>query len=795
MRPGWSQRLLSFCLLGLALALLHPVWGALQFDGVNDFVSFGAAPGLGVSNFTVEVWFKRLGAGVAGTSGSGGVADALPLVTKGRGEADGDYRDMNFFLSISTGSNVLAADLEEGIGGSQLGLNHPVYGVTPITNGFWNHAAVTYDGTKWQLFLNGNLERELTVGKPPRYDSIQHAALGTALDSSGAPAGFFQGILDEARVWNYVRSASQIASNKNLRITSAQGLVGRWPLDETSGTTARDTSGSNISGRLTNGPVWAVAYPFANPPSVSITNPAGGTTLFGPTNVLIEASASDVDGTVTNVAFFAGTNNLGGVTNAPFSLTWSNVPVGCYTLTALATDNAGLNSTSAPVSITVQDASVRFVSPTNGTRVVIPDMLTLTAEVAATSNGPITLVEFFAGQMKVGGTSSSPFSVVWSNMPAGNYSLFAVGTDSGGIQYTSLTVAVVVASNAAPSVAITSPTNNAIFVLPPSVSIDASALDSDGSVAKVEFFRGAAKLGEDITAPFSFAWTNPSVGTYALQAVATDDRGATATSAVVNITVAAASVTRGPYLQVATTNGIIIRWRTSAPTDSRAWYGLAPDTLSSMTSDSVSTNEHVATVTGLMPDTRYYYAIGTSQGPLMSDSNLWFTTLPIPGTDKPTRIWALSDVGYGGTTAASVRNAYTNFTGARGTELVLTLGDNEQNHGMDAEYQTNFFDIWSGQLRNLVFWTTLGNHDVMTSSTPGPYPYFDIFTMSTNGQSGGVPSGMENYYSFDYGRVHFLSIDAVAASHTTNSPMANWIRADLLVNTQPVSSGVTVDRD
>lgn len=757
---------------------------ALQFDGSNDYVTFGAAPGLGASNFTLEVWFKRTGTGVTTTSGTGGVTDAIPLLTKGRGEGDGSNVDMNFFLGISTSNNVLAADFEEAAG-SDSGLNHPVFGVTPITNQGWYHAAVTYDGSKWQLFLNGNLERELVVGRLPRWDSIQHAALGSALTSTGVAAGYFQGILDEARVWNFARSAAQIAQSRNTRITSATGLIGRWPLDELTGSTARDTSGNNINGTLKNGPTWVTGYPFDNPPSVTITNPVAGTTLIGPTNVLVEASAADLDGTVTNVTFRAGTNTLGSDTASPFSLTWSNAPVGAHTVTAIATDNMGLSSTSAPVSITIQDGSVRLIAPTNGTRVVIPDAVTLAAEVADTTNGPMALVEFFSGATKLGEVSSAPFSVVWSGTAAGSYSVFAVGTDGSGIHYTSLVASVVIAANTPPSVGITSPTNGEVLVLPSSIAIQANATDVEGTVTNVEFYQGETRLGEDGSAPFTFTWSSPPLGTHSLRAVATDERGAMATSAVVNITVASASVTRSPYLQSATTNGITIRWRTSAPTDTRVWCGLAPEALSFVTSDSVLTNEHVLTLTGLLPDTRYFYAIGTSLGPVMNDTNLWFTTLPVPGTDKPTRIWVLSDVGYGGTTAASVRNAYTNFTGARGTDVVLTMGDNEQHNGTDAQFQTYFFDVWSAQLRNLVFWTTLGNHDTWSSSTPGPYPYFDIFSLPSDGRSGGVPSGTENYYSFDHGQVHFLSIDSVAASHATNSAMANWIRADLLLNTKP----------
>jgi hypothetical protein len=225
--------------------------GGLQFDGVNDYVTFGPAPGLGASNFTIETWFKRTGAGVTASTGTGGLA-AVPLVTKGRGEADGSNLDMNWFLGLA--GDKLAADFEE-YGGGQ---NYPVTGGLSVTLNVWHHAAVTYDGGTWRLYLDGALDTALTVGKTPRHDSIQHAALGSALTSTGAPAGYFAGLLMEARMWNYARSAAEIAAGMSqVYPAGTTGLLARWALDETSGTTANDDSGHNQTGTLTGGPLWA----------------------------------------------------------------------------------------------------------------------------------------------------------------------------------------------------------------------------------------------------------------------------------------------------------------------------------------------------------------------------------------------------------------------------------------------------------------------------------------------------------------------------------------------------------
>ena len=103
---------------------------ALDFGGTNEYVTFGAAPGLGVSTFTIETWFRRDGAGMATNTGTGGIA-AIPLVTKGMAETEGGPVDMNYFLGIRSSDNVLVADFED----TATGLNHPVVGTTADRRG------------------------------------------------------------------------------------------------------------------------------------------------------------------------------------------------------------------------------------------------------------------------------------------------------------------------------------------------------------------------------------------------------------------------------------------------------------------------------------------------------------------------------------------------------------------------------------------------------------------------------------------------------------------------------------
>ena len=94
--------------------------------------------------------------------------------------------------------------------------------------------------------------------------------------------------------------------------------------------------------------------PTNQPPTVSLSSPiSGASTYTAPATISLAASAGDSDGTVTKVDFYAGTTLLGTDSSSPYALTWSSVPAGSYTLTAVATDDDGATATSAGISVTV----------------------------------------------------------------------------------------------------------------------------------------------------------------------------------------------------------------------------------------------------------------------------------------------------------------------------------------------------------------------------------------------------------------------------------------------------------
>jgi chitodextrinase len=156
------------------------------------------------------------------------------------------------------------------------------------------------------------------------------------------------------------------------------------------------------------------------------------------------------------------------------------------------------------------------------------------AATASDSDGTVAKVEFFHGNTKVGEDTSAPYSSNWTAGP-GSYSLTAVAEDSGGARTTSQPVSVTV-TNAPPTIAMTSPVNGTAFRVGDVVELAATAADSSGTVARVEFYQGNVLLAQDTVAPFTFSWT-PAVGSFSLTAIAEDSYGARATSQPVSITV------------------------------------------------------------------------------------------------------------------------------------------------------------------------------------------------------------------------------------------------------------------
>ena len=285
------------------------------------------------------------------------------------------------------------------------------------------------------------------------------------------------------------------------------------------------------------------------PPTVAITAPVSGATFVAPATVNLTANATDSNGTVARVDFYAGTTLVGSKTAAPFTATWSNVPAGSYSFTAVATDNAGATTRSSAVGATVAPSVstgpvVSLTSPANGA--TFPPYPTITAAAQASeTGGTISSVVLFLASNSQKTVYTVPYTATWTEVPAGYYAMYALATDKAGVTTKSTAINISVGmgtasqivTNKPPTVAITAPVSGAGFTAPATVSLTASASDTDGTIAKVDFYAGPTLVGSVTKAPYAGTWSNVTAGSYSITAVATDNSGAATRSAPVSVTV------------------------------------------------------------------------------------------------------------------------------------------------------------------------------------------------------------------------------------------------------------------
>jgi len=265
------------------------------------------------------------------------------------------------------------------------------------------------------------------------------------------------------------------------------------------------------------------------------------------------------------------------------------------------------------------------------------------------------------------------------------------------------------------------------------------------------------------------------------------------------------ALARAAYLQNLTPTSAVVRWRTNAASTTRVKWGLAPGALANTLDVPGIRTEHEVAIGGLAPETRIFYSVGSSTQTLAGgDAEHAFATPPLVGVRRLTRIWVIGDSGLcavsslGCTDAAAVRNGYLAFAGSRPADLWLLLGDNAYNTGTDAEFTAGFFNVYPTVMRSTPVWAVPGNHEFGVSDSPTQSgPYYDSFTLPRAGEAGGVPSGTEAYYSFDWGKLHFIALDShdtdrsAPANPATNvcpagqgGAMYQWLCADLAATEQ-----------
>jgi regulation of enolase protein 1 (concanavalin A-like superfamily) len=223
-----------------------------------------------------------------------------------------------------------------------------------------------------------------------------------------------------------------------------------------------------------------------------------------------------------------------------------------YVGLAVTSQNSGSAATATFTNVAVrtpsssggsnQPPTVSLTSPSQGATFTRPATIYVAAT-ASDPDGSIARVELYQGSTLLKADYTNPYSFNWTDVPAGTYQFTAVAVDNAGARRTSAAATVTVGSgsNQLPSVAITSPANGALYNAPASMTIAATASDSDGTIARVDFYANSQLIGTDTSSPYTMAWGNVPLGSYNLTAVARDNAGGTRTSSVVSINVGTTS--------------------------------------------------------------------------------------------------------------------------------------------------------------------------------------------------------------------------------------------------------------
>jgi len=232
------------------------------------------------------------------------------------------------------------------------------------------------------------------------------------------------------------------------------------------------------------------------------------------------------------------------------------------------------------------------------------------------------------------------------------------------------------------------------------------------------------------------------------------------------------AVRRQPYLQQVTSNSAMVGWVTTDPANASvsisqpdgAPHGVAHASTEDYALRSAGENQMWSTLEQLEPGTTYCYQLGDASQPLTNRTG--FKTAPSPDSTDPVRFLAFGDSGGGGSDQyALLEQMYT-----VPFDLMIHTGDVAYDNGTISQFEDNVFGVYADLFRHIPFMPASGNHDYRTLKGA---PFRDVFNLP--GDNG------EKWYSYDYGRVHFVALDTEADYRT----QAAWLDKDLAATDLP----------
>ncbi len=227
---------------------------------------------------------------------------------------------------------------------------------------------------------------------------------------------------------------------------------------------------------------------------------------------------------------------------------------------------------------------------------------------------------------------------------------------------------------------------------------------------------------------------------------------------------------RLPYMQMVGSDRATIKFQNIIAKKITLYYGTDKNNLSLHKQEKIVKKKHKIILNNLHADTKYYYKIldkiyNFNTAPLVNSKDLWF--------------WVLGDAGKNNKNLNKVITAAYGFLQEKNQQqfnLILTTGDNAYRSGRNIEYQQAIFNTYQNTLSQINIWPAYGNHDERRDA------FYDIFDFPTNGELGGIASGTESYYSFDYANIHFVFLNSEKIPILRTNKMVEWLATDLAAN-------------
>jgi len=411
--------------------------------------------------------------------------------------------------------------------------------------------------------------------------------------------------------------------------------------------TAYSTNGQESD--LSNEVSYTVPWPTNNPPTVALTLPADGAVYTAPGTINLAVDVEPNGHVVGQVQFYEGVILLGVSTTAPYSLSWTNVSAGTYSLSAQVVYDSGSTVASAPVNVTVAagwpPTGLTFASDL-GT-IGSPSSGTLTWD----PSPDIAIAGYHLYEGVASGTYTNVLDVgkvtmaTVSNLVNGVTYFFVVtaydtnGTESGFSDEVNYTVPLLTITP--PKLVMTLPLNGAVYSPPATINFAARVFPSGHTINQVQFYNGAALLGVSTSPPYGFSWQNVGVGTYSLSTWVVYDSSRVATSGVVTVSVAIPPPSGLVFAADSGTNGSplsgTLTWKPS-PDPAIAGYNLYEGVTSANYTNTIDVgNATSATVSNLVNGVTYFFAV-TAYAPNRQESGFSDEvsyTVPWPTNSPP----------------------------------------------------------------------------------------------------------------------------------------------------------------